>query len=44
MDSLIYLDKFLFEQLRITAHSFGPRGEGVDYTKLGREVMVAIPL
>ena len=35
---------FLFEQLRITAHSFGPMGEGVDYTKLGREVMVAIPL
>ena len=26
---------FLFEQLRITAHSFGPMGEGVDYTKLG---------
>ena len=35
---------FLFEQLRITAHSFGPMGEGVDCTKLGREVMVAIPL
>ena len=35
---------FLFEQLRITAHSFGPMGEGVDYTKLGREVMMAIPL
>ena len=35
---------FLFEQLRITAHSFGPMGEGVDYTKLGREVMVALPL
>ena len=35
---------FLFEQLRITAHSFGPMGEGVDYTKLGREVMVVIPL
>ena len=35
---------FLFEQLRITAHSFGPMGEGVDYTELGREVMVAIPL
>ena len=35
---------FLFEQLRITAHSFGPMGEGVDNTKWGREVMVAIPL
>ena len=35
---------FLFEQPRITAHSFGSMGEGVDYTKLGREVMVAIPL
>ena len=35
---------FLFEQLRIAAHSFGPMGEGVDYTKLGREVMVAISL
>ena len=34
---------FLFEQLRITAHSFAPMGEGVDYTKLGKEVMVAIP-
>ena len=35
---------FLFEQLRITTHNFGPMGEGVDYTKLGREVMFAIPL
>ena len=35
---------FLFEQLRIPAHRFGPVGEGVDYTKLGREVVVAIPL
>ena len=35
---------FLFEQLRITAHSFGPMGDGVIYTKFGREVMVAIPL
>ena len=35
---------FLFEQLRIAAHSFGPMGEGVDYTELSREVMVAIPL
>ena len=35
---------FLFEQLRIAAHSFGPMGEGVNNTKLGREVMVTIPL
>ena len=35
---------FLFEQLRIAAHSLGPMGEGVDNTELGREVMVAIPL
>ena len=35
---------FLFEQLRITAHSLSPMGEGVNYTELGREVMVAIPL
>ena len=35
---------FLFEQLRITAHSFGPIGEGIDNTKLGREVLVATPL
>ena len=35
---------FLFEQLRIAAHSFGPMGVGVDNTELGREVMVAIPL
>ena len=35
---------FLFEQLRIAAHSFGPVGEGVDYTKLGREVVMAISL
>ena len=34
---------FLFEQLRIAAHSLGPMGEGVNDTKLGREVMVAIP-
>ena len=33
-----------FEQLRITAHSFGPMGEGVNNTKLGREVVMAIPL
>ena len=35
---------FFFEQLRIAAHRFGPMGEGVDNTELGREVMVAIPL
>ena len=35
---------FLLEQLRIAAHSFGPMGEGVNNTKLGREVMVAVPL
>ena len=35
---------FYFEQLRITAHSFGPMGEGVDNTKLGIEVVMAIPL
>ena len=35
---------FMFEQLRIAAHSLGPMGEDVNNTKLGREVMVAIPL
>ena len=35
---------FLFEQLRIAAHCLGPMGEGVDDTKFGREVVVAIPL
>ena len=35
---------FLFERLRIAAHSLGPMGEGVDYTELAREVMVATPL
>ena len=35
---------FLFEQLKIAAHSFVPVGEGVNYTELGREVIVAIPL
>ena len=35
---------FLFEQLRINAHILGPMGEGVNYTELDREVMVAIPL
>ena len=34
----------LFEQLWIAAHSLGPIGEGVNDTKLGREVMVAIQL
>ena len=34
----------LFEQLRITIHSFGPMGEGVDYTKLDTEVIMAIPV
>ena len=35
---------FLFEQLRIAAQSFGPVGKGVDYTELGREVLIAVPL
>ena len=35
---------FLFEQLRIAAHSFGPVGEGVDNMELGREVVVGVPL
>ena len=35
---------FLFEQLRIAAHCLGPVGEGVNDTKFGREVVVAIPL
>ena len=35
---------FYFEQLRITVQSFGPVGEGVYNTKLGREVVMAIPL
>ena len=35
---------FLFKQIMIAAHSFGPVGEGVNDTKLGREVMMAIPL
>ena len=34
---------FLFDQLRIAAHSLGPMGEGANDTKLGREVMVTIP-
>ena len=43
-ESLPEVFLFLFEQLRIAAHSLGPMGEGVNNTKLGREVMVAIPL
>ena len=43
-ESLPEMFFFLFEQLRIAAHRSGPMGEGVDNTKLGREVMVAIPL
>ena len=35
---------FLFELLMITAHSLRPMGEDVDYSELGREVTVAIPL
>ena len=43
-ESLPEMFFFLFEQLRIAAHCLSPMGEGVDNTKLGREVMVAIPL
>ena len=43
-DSLPVVFFFLFEELRIAAHCLGPMGEGVNNTKLGREVMVAIPL
>ena len=43
-ESLPELFFVLFEQLRIAAHSLGPMREGVNNTKLGREVMVAIPL
>ena len=43
-ESLPEMFFYLFEQLRIAAHSLGPMGEGVDNTKLGREVVVAIPL
>ena len=35
---------FLFEQLRLAAHSFGPVGEGVDCTEPSREIVMAIPL
>ena len=43
-ESLSEVFFFLFEQLRIAAHSLGPMGEGVDNTKHDREVLVAIPL
>ena len=43
-ESLPEVFLFLFEQLRIAAHSLGPMGEGINNTKRGREVMVAIPL
>ena len=43
-ESLPEMFFFLFEQLRIAAHCLGPMGEGVNDTKFGREVMVAIPL
>ena len=35
---------FLFEQLRTASHSFGPTGEGADYSELDREVVVAVLL
>ena len=35
---------FFLKQLRITTHGGSPVGEGLDDTKLGREVMVAVPL
>ena len=35
---------FFLKQLGITAHGGSPVGEGLDDTKLGREVMVAVPL
>ena len=40
-ESLPEVFLFLFEQLRIAAHSLGPMGEGVNNTELGREVMLA---
>ena len=43
-ESLPEMFLFLFEQLRIAAHCLDPMGEGVDDTKFGREVVVAIPL
>ena len=33
---------FFLKQLRVAAHSGGPMGEGLDDTKLGWEVMVAV--
>ena len=35
---------FLFEQLRIAAHSFGPMGEGVGNTKLGQRGYGGYPI
>ena len=35
---------FFLKQLRITAHSGSPMGEGLDDTKFGWEVMVTVPL
>ena len=35
---------FFLKQLRITTHGGSPVGEGLDDTKLGREVMVTVPL
>ena len=43
-ESLPEMFFFLFEQLRIDAHCLGPMGEGVNDTKFGREIVVAIPL
>ena len=43
-ESLSEVFLFLFEQLRIAAHSLSPMGEGVYNTTFGREVVVAIPL
>ena len=34
-ESLPQMVLFLLEQLRLAAHSGGPMGEGVDYTKFG---------
>ena len=35
---------FFLKQLRIATHGGSPVGEGLDDTKLGREVMVTVPL
>ena len=43
-ESLPEMIFFLFGQLRIAAHCLGPMGEGVNDTKFGRELMLAIPL